>query len=189
MPAMHDCEIRSTITDDEFGGFRITIPTRQLSGLATYFTSLGIFFWTVVGFLVSLMIVGSRDFSRAPVILPIWLLSWGFFEGLMILVLVESRTGREVVILDEKRVQIRNELAGFAIARRYDRSRARNLRYAALNGQWASVGGAAFDYDGRPRYFGLGLSEYEARRMIATILQRFPFPDDWDKLEPLPVQT
>ncbi len=113
--------------------------------------------------------------------------------------------GREVMVIHEGVLELRREWDRNRRAQTFDLWRVRNLRYAPelitqvpsmsinkslrqLQVMFGAEGGSiAFDHDGRTHRFGIGLSETEARRLIATIRERFKILGDaW---EPLPVES
>jgi hypothetical protein len=177
--------IRSVITDDEFGGFRITIrPSRG--------TRLG--FWCgLAGWgCCTLLTLHASAISRASLTfeslkpLGFWLVV-GAFIGLFGVI---RGMVREVIKIEGKSLILRKEFAAFTKERAFELAEVRNLRPMRWNddghGQRRpdTVG---FDYKGRTYHFGASLSEQEVLRLIKTIRLKVSIREDWSEVDPLPV--
>ncbi len=182
-------DIRSIVTDDEFGGFRITIPptARAWAGCGAL-----LLLWMFVMYL-TLVNLGSRPLSNnveGVKFLFIWLaagigLAIGAGAGWL---------RRDTVIFEGKSLILRKEFACFRKERMFDLSEVRNLRPAPGDQSGAiradRIGRAAavaFDHRDRTYRFGFGLSGPEVMRLLKTIRSRFPIRDDWSEAEPLPI--
>jgi hypothetical protein len=176
-------DIRSVITDDEFGGFRITIPPSSGGGCCG-----GCVFalWALVMAFALLFIASdpAANLTRQSVAVLGILLAIGLCFGI---VFAAAATAREVLMIEGKTLVLRREVLGFCRQRNFELAEVRNLRAQRTEVQGKLAGGAsvAFDHGGRTYHFGSGLSLDEARRLVKTIRARFPIRDDWDNVEPL----
>lgn len=198
---------RVTMTDDELDGFRITIPARPDWPLCLFY-SFWLIFWVfgeVATPIVAIARLASGQDRPAKGLPPLFvLLVWFPFwtvGGLMVMfILWWNFVGREVILLSDGFLVVRREAGFFQRARSYDMAEVRNLRYAPLvfdafarSGQWqaqfpmlGSGGGSiAFEQGDKTQRFGIGLSEAESARLIATIKQRHKIAED--RAEPLPI--
>ncbi len=150
--------IRSIVTDDELGGFRVTIPPSDdeacLSGCGV---------------------------AVAFAILLFCLLC--FFSG-------GNRVENSDVI---KALKLRSEVAGIRSDQTFDLDQVRNLRpidvLDALLHKRDRVRLIAFDHDREIYRFGLGLTEFEAKRIVRTIRSKYPVKDDGDDaIDVLPIE-
>ncbi len=186
MNAMTNSEMRSIVTDDEFGGFRITIPP------------------------------AARAWARARMVPKIWLLVVGIdlivlacrppprnvgAAGFLFLCLavgaasaIEAANGwlrRDTLIFDGKSLTVRKEFLFFRRERWFELKEIRNLRPAIRLPRRNTVprpSEVAFDVERAGTYqFGYGLSELEVTRLVKTIRDRFSIRDDWKEVEPLPI--
>jgi len=184
--------IRSTVTDDEFGGFRITIPAASLAarrgfgyGLIGWAAGTALLMVVTVCYLLSDM-APHGSASGGTGLLFLWVVTGMLGGGL-----VHATTSREVVTIDGKFLALRKELAGLHFSRTFGMAAIRNLRPARVVGERKRYGhypsAVSFDHGGATHYFGVGLSEAEVLRLIKTLRQRFRIPDDLDDAEPLPV--
>lgn len=185
MPASGPIPIRSTATNDEFGGFRITIPRgTELGGCVV---GCGLVVWSLV-LLLALAYVVSNARNAEPGRFT-FLIVWTVL-GLAVLAFnLFAAPVAEIVIIDEKSIVIRTEY----LRRTYDRAFAlvdvRNLRVTGNNDAPGHLVAVAFDCNGTTVGFGHGLSHNELLRIAKTIRQRFRIRDDLDDAEPLPVAT
>jgi hypothetical protein len=180
--------IRSTVTDDEFGGFRITIPA-PVRG--RYACGCALAVWPVLAALALFYTVSDPDHTAADGLK--FLLFWAVVGLLLVSGLVYAMTWRSVLMIEGKTLVLRSEFAGLSRARAFDLADVRNLRPTRLGDRRVGIENQpcalAFDHGGRTHHFGVGLSEYEVNRLVKTIRTRYRIPDDWDDVEPLPVIT
>jgi hypothetical protein len=185
MPRKDEPKLRSTVTDDEFGGFRITIPA------PAGFVRIGCLGLALsAGLLVVICLYLGSGMSMADdwkwiavSLLGLALSSWLLIYGL---------TGREIIIIDEKTLVLRREGLLGCKSESFELAETKNLRpvrSADIPGDrpsnWNKV---AFDYRGKPQFFADGLSETEVLRLVKTIRQRYAIKDDLDDAKPLPVE-
>jgi hypothetical protein len=182
-------DVRSVVTDDEFGGFRITIPpaakARVACGIAlgTWAVAMGL---TMLG-LSSRPLHGNFEGIKFFLILLMFGLGFVFIAG-------TNWLRRDTVIIEGKSLILRKEFSVFRKERMFELSGVRNLRpVPSFNSDGARPEGrrrlssVAFDYETKTYQFGFGLSESEVMRLIQTIRERFPIRDDWKEAQPLPV--
>jgi hypothetical protein len=185
MPKSTRSDVRSIITDDEFGGFRITVPA---SAKARAIAGIGLAVWICV-FVFTLRNLDSRPASSnfEPIkILFLWT-AGGITLGA---VGVTGYLHRDTVIIEGKSLVLRKEFAFFHNERTFELSEIRNLRPAPLDdpsGAKHHPTSITFDHKGETYQFGCALSEPEVMRLVKTIRSRFPIRDDWNEAEPLPV--
>jgi hypothetical protein len=199
--------IRITITDDEIGGLRITIPVRR-NWFMIFFFSLWLCFWAAAEVIVPADAIAGRPFGQGKMVpgsMLLFLLAWftlWTLGGLMVLyALLWNLAGREVISLTDGALVVRRELGVLQRARAFDLAGVRNLRYSpvvhnpfSFSGSWGwqlqlmglSGGSIAFDHGGKTHRFGNSLTEIEAARLIATIQQHYKIPDNRE-VEPLPI--
>jgi hypothetical protein len=178
-------DIRSKITDDEFGGFRITIPAR---GGGRWANGFGLALWTL-GLAMSLWYIiadPSRHVSDGVKFLLLWaMIGLALGYGAM-----SAWTGREVMIIEGKALELRREIAGLRSTHTFELSEVRNLRPvrpSEVRSRHGRSNSVAFEHRGLTYHFGTGLSEQEVVRLVKTIRSRFLIRDDWNDAEPLPV--
>jgi hypothetical protein len=177
--------MRSVVTDDEFGGFRITIrPSRG--------TRLGV--WCGLAGWGLCMLLTLRSTAISPVRLTFeglkplgfWLVV-GAFIGLFGVI---RGMVREVIKIEGKSLVLRKEFAAFSKERIFEMAAVRNVRPMRWNGDAQGQGRpntVGFDYKGRTYHFGTSLSEQEVLRLIKTIRLKVSIREDWSEVEPLPV--
>jgi hypothetical protein len=176
-------EIRSIVTDDEFGGFRITIP--QAARARARARTVLIIWLLVVG--MDLIVLACTRNAGAVVFL---------FACLLVGVSIarEAATGwvrRDIIIFDGKSLTVRKEFLIFRSERWFELKEIKNLRPATADHGNRAVGPPSevvFDLErGGTHRFGYRLSELEVARLVKTIRDRFPIRDDWKEVEPLPI--
>ena len=177
--------MRSVLTDDEFGGFRITIPPSVRTQVAFW---CAVAIWNCGVFLTLRSIVNSPARFTLDGLKPLgfWL-AIGMFIWFFAVV---KGMIRELIIIEGKSLMMRNEFAGFCKNRTFELAAVRNLRPMRWNGDAQGQGRpdmVSFDYKGRTYRFGASLSEQEVLRLIKTIRLKVPIRDDWSEVEPLPV--
>ena len=119
--------IRSIITDDEFGGFRITIPGPE-GGKCAF--GCGLAFWAAVVALTLLYIVSDpRDNLTGGSIFLGVLLLIGLVFGL---IAAHGWTFREVLMIEGKSLVLRRESAGYSRDLTFDLAGVKNLRPAPV---------------------------------------------------------
>ena len=206
---MADTTTRVKITDDEFGGFRVTIPAAR-NWFLILFLSLWLCGWLAGEVMIPAEAVaaafsGGGKLTGPPplVVLCVWFPFWTVGGFMMMLALAWTLAGREVITLTDEALLLRREIGMLQRSRSFDLTGLTNLRYAPLvynafsfsfAESWGSqlqmiglAGGAvAFDHGGKTCRFGNSLTEAEASRLIATIRQRHKFPDD-RSVEPFPI--
>jgi hypothetical protein len=177
--------IRSTVTDDEFGGFRITIPGSDGARLAF---GIGFAVW---GFVLALtlwsFVTSQKRITFEEIKFYGGWTAIGVFMGLFAL---SKGIAREVIIIEGKSLVLRKEFTVFSKARTFELAQVRNLRPMRSQDEYNTgrrPDMVAFDHNRRTYRFGHGLSEQEFMRLIKTIRSRFPIRDDWNDVEPLPV--
>jgi hypothetical protein len=177
--------IRSVITDDEFGGFRITISPSVKTQAAFW---CGVAVWNCGVLLTLRSIVNSPARLTIDGIKPlgVWL-AIGMFIWLFALL---KGIIREVIIIEGKSLILRKEFAGCSRSRTLELAAVKNLRPMRWNddGHWQRPPDmVGFDYKGRNYHIGASLSEQEVLRLIKTIRLKVAIRDDWSEVEPLPV--
>ncbi len=182
-------EVRSIVTDDEFGGFRITIPP---SAKAWMGSGIAMTFWVLVMWL-TLLGLSRRPLSGNVEGIKFFLI-WLMIGLGFVLLAGTNWLRRDTVIIEGKSLILRKEFAGIRKERSFELSEVRNLRPVSPDNRNAPVAqgravpsAVAFDYQNKTSQFGVGLSESEVMRLIKTIRERFPIRDDWKEAEPLPV--
>jgi hypothetical protein len=182
-------EVRSIVTDDEFGGFQITISPSAKAWLTS---GIALTMWVLVMGLTLQGVVAkhSRNNAEDVKFFVIWLM----FGLAFAFVACGNWLRRDTVIIEGKALILRKEFSVFRWERMFELSEVRNLRPAPpdnSNGVRAEQRGrpsaVAFDFQNRTFQFGVRLSESEVMRLIKTIRERFPIRDDWREAEPLPV--
>jgi hypothetical protein len=177
--------MRSVITDDEFGGFRITIRPSVRTQIAS---------WGGVAICVCGMIFTVRSILSSPSRLTvggikplgIWLA-----VGMFICFLgMHNGLFREVIKIAGKSLVLRKEFGFLTSERIFEVADVRNLRPIRWNDGalgMAMSDRVGFDYMGRTYQFGARLSEQEVLRLIKTIRLKVSIREDWSEVEPLPV--
>ncbi len=198
--------LRSTVTEDEFGGFRIVIPAAR-NWFLRLFLPVWLCGWAVGEIAVPWSFLsGKAGDAGSAVFLLVWLTFWTIGGTFALLALAWNWAGREVIVLTDRGMETRREIGPFSRSKAFELASIRGLRYApAAYNPYAmghdgmfrqlGIGGGAIAFDHQPahrvvpetRRFGDGLSEIEAKRLILTIRERFKFPEG-PAIEPLPVQ-
>ena len=177
--------LRSVITDDEFGGFRISLSPTKRTRIAC---SIAVLIW-VCSILLTLRYMtnssGSLSFqSLKPLGFLLCIAPFLWFIG------GESMLDEILIIADGKSLELRKEFAGFRKVRTFDLASVRNLRPNRANGdphRHEAPDSLAFEHKGRMYRFGINLSEQEVLRLVKTIRTKVQIRDDWAEVEPLPV--
>jgi hypothetical protein len=177
--------MRSIVTDDEFGGFRITIRPSLRRAVAFW---CGLAVWTCGVLFTVRSIVSSPSRLTFEAITPLlyWLAA-GVFISLFALL---NGIVREVIKIDGKRLVLRKELGLFTTERAFELADIRNRRPWRFNddsGGSRPPDRVAFDHKRRTFHFGASLSEQEVLRLIKTIQTKVSIREDWNEVEPLPV--
>jgi hypothetical protein len=131
--------------------------------------------WTYGG-----IVAISSLISHPESFLAFWLVGWLFGEVFAALAWLWAAFGKEVVLIQQGTLTISKRIGGVQLARRYPLHEVRNIRASGWYGSptsfseslrpWGLSGGTvAFDHQGKPVRFGIGLSEEEARE-VATEL-------------------
>jgi hypothetical protein len=199
-------EIRPFVSDDEFGRLRITIPAPR-NWAFVLFLMVWLCGWAVGEVLVPARLLpnflaGRRLAASELVILLVWLPGWTVAGLCMLLNLAWNMIGKETITLGKGGIELQAEAGPIRRTRWLELVEVSNLRYAPRSvapNPWdgrlpmnvfgsGGSGSIALDGTDRTYYFGVGLSEYESRRVIATIEQRFQFPGPY-KVEPLPTSA
>jgi len=187
MAATRHPRIRSTVTDDELDGLRITIPSPWANRFAIGLTRCGMGFWVAIGVAIAW---GAFRATRptGPPFLPLGLV-WLLIGGLLLYILGEAQTGRQVILIAGKSFETWKEFGGSPFSHRvFEPAKIRRLRYTSdANPRTIGVGCLAVDHQSGTHLVGERLTEYEVDRIIKTIRQRLPIADGWDEVEPLPV--
>lgn len=176
--------IRSEWQTDEAGGLWITIPGHpRILAIVAIAGAINLW-WLIVLFVGSLPGADRRPANGMVALVGLFLA-----EGIWVLWI---GAGREVIRIDDDLLVIRHQggLPTGRGTRSYPMAELRNLRYAPVP---ARLGrrprdhrSLAFDCGGKTVRFGDAVLEEEARRIVRTIKDRFPIPDD--EVEPLPVE-
>jgi len=176
--------IRSTVTDEELDGLRISIPSPWSNRFIVGLMRLGNGFWLMIGPVIAW---GAFRATRpgGMSLFPL-ALAWLLFEGLLLYILGEARTGRHVILLAGKSIETWKEFGGSTFAHHvFEASKIRRLRFATdASPRSIGVGCLAIDYRSESYPIGESLTEYEVDRIIKTIRQRLPVADGWDDVEP-----
>jgi hypothetical protein len=195
----------ATVTEDEFGGFRIVIPVTPKWWFRLFLPA-WLCFWLVIPLMTLKSIVAREPKLASPWFYTLFLALWTHGGLLAALSIAWNWFGREVVVIDEGWMETRHHLFGFSRSRSFELSRIRGLRYVpspynpysmSASNNWQQCGFGrgtiAIEYDGGPSIgtlthrFGDQLPEDEAHRIIGTIYQRLKFTQEPD-VKPLPIQ-
>ena len=195
---------RLGVTEDEFGGFRITIPVTP-KWFLRLFLPVWLCGWLAGEVAAAMALVSGKAPGFALIFLVFWICGWTSGGTLAILSLTWNWFGREVIIIADGWMAIRREVAGHGRSMSFELARVRNLRFSPLafnafeggrratrEGWGLGAGWIAFDHDEGPgrgtktHRFGDQLPEYESGRVIATIRERFKIPEGPGP-EPLPL--
>ena len=182
-------DVRSIVTDDELGGFRITIPPSAGDWMGT---GVVLAIWVLVTGVTLLglsrrPVSGNLEEITFSVVILVFGLAFALMAG-------TTWLRWDTMFIEGKSLILRKEYCVFRKERMLELSKVRNLRPAPPDDSHFSRGEArgrpsavAFDYETKTYQFGFGLSESEVMRLIKTIRERFPIRDDWKEAEPLPV--
>ncbi len=153
----------------------------------TIFLPLWLVFWIVVGIAAILMTLGEYDPNVGRGFIVLWLVAWAAGASGVGYLLLWTYFGREFVVLRSETIEVRHELFGHVRAHTYDLAQVRDLR-VTIDGTWqdralAAVrwrqGGGllAFVHRRDTIRFGAGLTEAEARDVLARLESRHTFPE------------
>ena len=198
---------RVTVSDDEIGGFRVSIPARRNVPMIL-FLGLWLCGWAVGEVVVPAGAIaamasghGKMAGGQGPLVLLVWFPFWTVAGLMVMFALWWNFAGREVVIFSDGVMVVKREVGAVQRSRSYDLAGVRNLRYSPLvynpfsiSGSWHyqfqmlgfGGGSVAFDHGSDTHRFGNSLTEREAARLIATIRQQYKIPED-RVVTPLPV--
>jgi hypothetical protein len=174
-------------TFDELSGrMRFTIPVRR-QWLLLFFALL------LLSFVLPIFILMSSDLNDVPIGMKqmfIWgMVVWGTTILWLLIRLLLSFMGRDVLVVDATSVRLRREVLGIGHTRHYAGERVTRLRvepyYPPLgipidglqaidndtDGEFE--GPLVFDVDGKIMRFG-GITEAEAKQIVLRIGERYP---------------
>lgn len=195
--------MRTTVTEDEFGGLRVEIRPKANWPIRLTLILLTGFWIALAGLFTYLAWKKPEQTSAGHLIglLVFWLCGLACFIFMNLLLYA----GREVIRMDDETVQVGRAIGRHQRSRSFEATRVSGLRYApgfdpsgfrldSLTISWYQVesGVIAFDdgpVDGFPPRicrFGDQLDEEESSRLLATIRLRYKFPDQ-RPAEPLPI--
>jgi hypothetical protein len=164
-------------------GFQVRIPVvRSWFGIA--FLPVWLTGWALGWGFTAYGLVRANSDIPALFAIP-WLIMWTAAGAMAFSWWMWLVSGREVVIMDGVRLQMRREVRGFARERRYDLARVHNLRFSPpvspANGMSQAFplltfdGSIAFDVDGDDtKRFGMYLDEDRSLALVRIIRERFP---------------
>ena len=174
-------EPRCQVTDDEYGGFRVTIRPRGFGVLS--YVGLCVLITAVILGTLKCLNEGSNVAVTAAAVA--FLVLTGLLLGMLI---VFRATCFEIVMIDGKTLEIRSEWAFGAFSETFGLGEIRNLRVVCPTAEnEVTLQYAAFDRGRMVHRFASGLSTHELSRLVKTILVRFPIKNDQDDIKPLPV--
>lgn len=178
----HAPESRIKVTDDEFGGFRITIDSTW-KGSKLGCLVLGTFLWLLTG---CVYVCGFASDQAGPrslyTALTIWIVLGIVLVGGAIVIGAEDH---EVIMVSDQHFTVRRETRLKHFDTTFALREVRNLRFADSE-SWRGI---EFQVGERKYHVGSGLSKNECLRVIKTLKTRFKFPDDLDEAEPLPIEN
>lgn len=188
---------RVTVTEDEFGGLRVTVGPRRRLSIALFLT-IWCCGWALGEILVPYSFVtGGMKGASAPasLFLSVWLCFWTYAGISALYIWGMNLFGREVVVLGGSQLELRTEVGPIVRSRSLDLDGARNLRYSppgtntrpatSFTDTMGMSGSLAFDHGGKTYRFGAGLSETDSKRLILTIQKYFPIEEE--PLQPFPI--
>jgi hypothetical protein len=171
--------LRSVVTDDEFGGFRIVIPNKCATPLMLVIMA-GVL--SVLGLFLLFETVEGTELLWA---LAVWLL----FQPILVFSTAMSAWGWEEFQVVEKAIVLRRGIGPLCYSRlQFEPSEVRNLHYIERRGGEAPYG-IRFRARRRNHYFGRVLSRHESLRVIKTIRLKVLIPDDDEGVDPLPIEA
>ena len=177
--------MRSVITDDEFGGYRIALSPTNRTRLTF---SIAAAIWGCGVLLTLRHILNSSGSPTLQSYKP--LLTWLCVALFLWFFAVMNGMIRETLIIAGKSLELRKQFAGFSKVRTFELADVRNLRAIRANDNHFArrpLDCVAFDHKGRIYRFGINLSEQEVLHLVKTIHMKVPIREDWAEVEPLPV--
>ncbi len=177
---------RVTITDTA-EGLRIVVPCRR-SWFVIGFLAFWICGWGVAEVMVAKQFVSGDAPPDGELFMLAWLGVWTLGGVVAIYAWLWQVMGKEILTVRGQTFNIRRDIGGFGLDKKYDLVQMRDLRigliaFSPVNVSaslqlWGVGGGViTFDYGARTYRFGIGLDDAEAKQVVSTIKQRFRIPD------------
>jgi hypothetical protein len=163
--------MRSTVSD-EAGSLRISIPMRRKPLLFLFFL-VWLGGWTVGG-----IDTGRQLLQRFNPFLAFWMCGWVVGETMVTYALLRMAGGQDVIRIDQGLIEVRKDVFGWGLSRRYSLSEVRGLRFQSGSGSGRGhrESTIAFDYGTKTIAFGEGVDEAEATKLIRVIGERCKLP-------------
>ncbi len=163
-PVISPYPMRSAVSQ-EGGGLRISIPM-SMKPFVALFMVVWLGAWTVGGISTARHLLANFDPFEG-----FWMCGWALGECAVSYSLVRMLVGRDVVQAKNGIIELRKEIFGLGLSKKYSVPEIRNLRFqpALRTGRGGSESRIAFDYGAKTVTFGDGTDEAEAIQLIRII--------------------
>lgn len=171
--------------EDSGASLQITIYIKK-QWAQILFLGFWLMFWTVGGVLSIWGFLTEKNSVCIVLFIAFWLIGWARGEAHAIDSLLWQFGGKEIIEISQQSIILWRPILGFRFPWKYQADNIENLRLFPLSyfdrSIWArhanfwELGGhlIAFDYKGKATRLIWGLTETEAKQVIAHIQQRFP---------------
>ena len=138
--------------------------------------------WTIGGSVAIWQVISGQ--SKEAWFLIIWLCGWLVGELFVLYVFLWGGFGKELITAEHGIIKIKRSIFGYGPSRQYEMAKVSNLRASGFfattmswnfsMAYWGLTGGTvAFDYENKPKRFGINLNENDANQLVKTMKGRY----------------
>lgn len=153
------------------------------SGFVIFFLGIWICGWGVAEYMVARQYLNGDAPPEGEMFMLAWFAVWTISGFLAMYAFLWQIMGREIVTVHRQMFQTKHDIGGFGFRKAYDLAQMRDLRAAPVSFNpldlssslqlWGIGGGVvAFEYGPKTIRLGAGLTETEAKEVVAAITQR-----------------
>lgn len=138
--------------------------------------------WTLAGLGIVYQFFDQKN-SDMTVYLVVWMAFWAYFEYKVIYAYRWRRFGLERISIEDEKLVLSREISGRGIPAKYDLEWIKNMKIREVN-PMSFVGAMSksywnpveerlmFNYKGKEVYFGLELSDAEAKKVFSEVSKK-----------------
>ncbi|HKY87783.1 MAG TPA: hypothetical protein VJL90_13555 [Pseudorhodoplanes sp.] len=164
-------------------GCEIVIPAKS-SPFVVLFLLAWLGGWAVGMVSVTGKLSGPAESAGSVIFLLVWLAGWTAGGVGAMLAVTWFMVGREIVSVDDSELRYVRTYGLFSRKQEYNAASVKLLRVSPQHSYdgahmsgfpgWSNTGMIAFDYGAATPRFGADIEEAEARKIVETLLKRFP---------------
>ncbi len=138
--------------------------------------------WTIGGSVAMWQVISGQ--TKEAWFLIIWLCGWLVGEIFVLYAFLWGAFGKELIMAERGIIKIKRSIFGYGPSRQFELAKLSNLRASGFfattmswsfnMAYWGITGGTvAFDYENKPKRFGINLNEEDANQLVKTMKNRF----------------